>query len=139
MTPSLCSLVRTLTEHRGWIVNASLHKLGDGQLVTGSVNGDVRIWDLRHSHSTKTIEAHSTGMSAMAVHNHAPVIASGSHNQYVKVFNMEGNPLSTIRYHDGFLGQRIGPISAMAFHPHKMLLAAGSTDSIISVFETDQH
>ncbi len=50
---------------------------------------------------------------------------------------MDGQILSTIRYHDGFLGQRIGPVSALAFHPHQMLLAAGSTDSIISLFQTD--
>ena len=37
-----------------------------------------------------------------------------------------------IKYHDGFLGQRIGPVSCLAFHPTKMMLAMGATDSIVS-------
>ena len=84
---------------------------------------------------------------------------SGSHNQFIKVFNLSGETLSTIRYHDGFLGQvsihaggrnvvfilyfwsyfqRIGPVSCLAFHPHKMFLAAGATDSIVSIYAGDR-
>jgi regulator-associated protein of mTOR len=43
-----------------------------------------------------------------------------------------------IRYHDGFLGQRIGPVSCLAFHPTQLTFAAGATDSIISVYSVDQ-
>jgi hypothetical protein len=32
--------------------------------------------------------------------------------------NFNGEELSLIRYHDGFLGQRIGPVSCLAFHPY---------------------
>ena len=46
-------------------------------------------------------------------------------------------PLSMIRYHDDFLGRRIGPISALCFHPHSLILAAASTDSIVSVYSSD--
>ena len=49
---------------------------------------------------------------------------SGSANQMIKVYNMEGMNLSTTRYHDGFMGQRIGPISCIAFHPHRVRLCA---------------
>lgn len=42
---------------------------------------------------------------------------SGSHNRFVKVMSMEERVLNTIKYHDGFMGQRIGPLSAVAFHP----------------------
>ena len=45
-----------------------------------------------------------------------------------------GEEISLIRYHDGFLGQRIGPISALTFHPFKVMLAAGATDSIVSIY-----
>jgi regulator-associated protein of mTOR len=47
----------------------------------------------------------------------------------------DGTEVNLIRYHDGFLGQRIGPISALQFHPYKVLLGAGATDSIISVHD----
>jgi regulatory associated protein of mTOR len=62
----------------------------------------------------------------------------GTSLQQVKVFTNEGLPLSTIKYHDGFLGQRIGPISSLAFHPHQMLMAVGSTDALVSVFTSAQ-
>ena len=106
-------------------------------LITGSVTGEIKFWDLRAMNSSiKTIEAHGKGspMTAMSVHDHAPIIASGSHNQFIKLFNIEGETLDMIRYHEGFLGQRIGPVSFLAFHPHKIFLAAGATDSIISIY-----
>ena len=42
------------------------------------------------------------------------------------------------RYHDGFLGQRIGRVASLAFHQHKMYLAAGFTDNFVSIY-TDRH
>jgi regulator-associated protein of mTOR len=59
---------------------------------------------------------------------------SGSQDQRIKVFNQNGDELSLIRYHDGFLGQRIGPVSALNFHPYHILLAAGATDSLVSIY-----
>ena len=48
------------------------------------------------------------------------VFLSGSASQMIKVYSLGGANLSTIRYHDGFMGQRIGPISCLAFHPHRV-------------------
>ena len=45
---------------------------------------------------------------------------SGSASQMIKVYNLDGGNLSTIRYHEGFMGQRIGPISCLEFHPHRV-------------------
>eukprot|EP00937_MAST-01D_sp_MAST-1D-sp2_P006191 g6191.t1 len=100
--------------------------------------GDVVFWDLRGRTPVQVVEVHRSGapMTALAVHGYAPLFASGSHNQFIKVFDFKGDVLSTIRYHDGFLGQRIGPVSSLAFHPHKPLLAAGATDSIVSIYST---
>lgn len=62
------------------------------------------------------------------------MVACGSQNQRIKLMSFQGNEISTIRYHDGFLGQRIGPVSALAFHPRSAIMAAGATDSIISIY-----
>ena len=40
----------------------------------------------------------------------------------------------THRYHEGFLGQRIGPVLSLAFHPFRMQLAMGAADNVISVY-----
>lgn len=57
------------------------------------------------------------------------------HRLTPQVMKFDGTEVSLIRYHNGFLGQRIGPISALQFHPYRVILGAGATDSIISVYE----
>jgi len=126
------SMIMTLAEHKAWVVGCQLQQ-ETGEVITASVAGDVRFWDLRTANSFRTIDTHGP-LSALAVHERAPVLATGSNHQYIKIYSHEGENLNTIRYHDGFLGQRIGPVSSMTFHPHKLLLAAGSTDSIVSCF-----
>lgn len=43
---------------------------------------------------------------------------SGSMNQFIAVYNANGDVISNIKYYDGFMGQRIGAISCLAFHPY---------------------
>lgn len=46
----------------------------------------------------KTIEVHKSPLTAMALHNCAPIIASGSHKQFIKILTFGGEQLSMIRY-----------------------------------------
>ncbi len=46
--------------------------------------------------------------------------ASGSAQQFIGVLNKSGDVLSNIKYHEGFMGQRIGPVTCLAFHPHRV-------------------
>jgi regulator-associated protein of mTOR len=62
------------------------------------------------------------------------VMAAGSRNQFIKVFDLKGEVTNLIRYHDGFLGTRIGPVSSLAFHPRLLLMAAGASDSVVSIY-----
>ncbi|XP_031551677.1 regulatory-associated protein of mTOR-like [Actinia tenebrosa] len=135
--PPSDSRVMALREHSGWVTSVFLQKGGDGNIISGSVAGDVRFWDPRFSESVKRFETLSN-MTSFEVHHQAKVIASGSANQMIRIYDLEGSSRSTIRYHDGFMGQRIGPVSCMAFHPHRVHLAAGSTDSFISIYSTEK-
>ena len=56
----------------------------------------------------------------MDVHPHAGILAVGSSQQFIGVLSQNGNLLGTIKYHEGFMGHRIGPVSCMAFHPYKV-------------------
>eukprot|EP00005_Dracoamoeba_jomungandri_P001709 CAMPEP_0174254418 /NCGR_PEP_ID=MMETSP0439-20130205/3738_1 /TAXON_ID=0 /ORGANISM="Stereomyxa ramosa, Strain Chinc5" /LENGTH=1175 /DNA_ID=CAMNT_0015335983 /DNA_START=131 /DNA_END=3658 /DNA_ORIENTATION=- len=134
--PNRCNPVVTYAEHKNWVVSIGTIN-GGSQMISGSLSGEVKFWDKRKSGSLKTISIMSSGMTAFAVHPYTPIFASGSQNQKIKVMDFEGNQLNLIRYHEGFLGQRIGPVSCMAFHPCIPVLAAGGTDSIVSVY-TDQ-
>ena len=91
-------------------------------------------------------DGNRSGLSAMALHGHAPLLASGSRHQFIKLFDLSAlrdggggggaRETHTIRYFDGFLGARIGPVSALCFHPSKTMLAVGATDSVLSLFGT---
>lgn len=43
-----------------------------------------------------------------------------SSQQLISVYNTAGDALSHIKYYDGFIGQRIGPVSCLAFHPYRV-------------------
>lgn len=128
--------VATAREHSAWIVSAHLRR-DVPEAITGSVRGSVKFWDLRVLRTYKTLEVHKSPLTALALHNNAPIMATGSHAQFIKILTLGGDQLGgIIKYHDGFLGQRIGPVSCLAFHPVKLMLAAGATDSIVSIYAT---
>jgi regulator-associated protein of mTOR len=133
----LSSHVMTLNEHRSWIVNVFVQTGRDGKIISGSVDGEVRLWDPRFSESVQTIST-TAMLSALDLHPNANIFASGSPQNFIKIYNLSGTALSTIRYHDGFMGQRIGPISCLTFHPYKAYLAAGSTDSYLSIYTLEK-
>ena len=89
--------------------------------------------------TVRQLRAHVAELIAPAAHPAAPLLASGSRNQFVKLFDLSALPqreTHTIRYFDGFLGARIGPVSSLCFHPSKIMLAVGATDSVLSLFST---
>ena len=122
-------------EHGSWIVNTAFTTFGGRpELLSGCISGECKFWDLRLPASLRNLDVQRSPMTAFAVHNRVPLIASGAHAQYLKILDFEGETKNVIRYHEGFLGQRIGAVSCLAFHPHKLLLAAGATDPFISLY-----
>ncbi|CAI5465827.1 unnamed protein product [Closterium sp. Yama58-4] len=110
------------------------------QIISASSSGEIVFLDARNpGQPIRRVEAHKGHLTALSVHRHLPVMATGSSKQLIRVFNMSGDLLSVVRYHNSFLGQRIGPVSALHFHPYKRLLAAGATDSIVSIYAGETH
>ncbi|KAH9602594.1 hypothetical protein KSS87_022001 [Heliosperma pusillum] len=108
------------------------------KIVSASQTGDIQFLDFRNqSDAYLTIDAHRGSLTALAVHRHAPIVASGSAKQLVKVFSLEGDQLGTVRYHPTFMAQKIGPVSCLAFHPFQVMLAAGAADSFVTLYADD--
>ena len=129
------SLASSISERKVRVLEIHRSKCDSHLLVAGHMDGSVKLWDIRRlSQPSRTISCVKGDATAMTVHDFLPLFAVGSQSQKVKVFNFEGEELSMIRYHDGFLGQRIGPLSCLAFHPYRPYLAAGARDSIVSVY-----
>ncbi|MQM11366.1 hypothetical protein Taro_044270 [Colocasia esculenta] len=108
--------------------------LDPGKIVSASQAGDIQFLDIRNHSAYLTIDAHRGSLTALAVHRHAPVIASGSAKQIVKVFSLEGEVLRNIKYYPTFMAQRIGYVTCLTFHPYKVLLAAGAADACVSIY-----
>ena len=90
-------------------------------IVSCSVAGDVRIWDPRFMKSVRSIVASPSSVNACEIHPRSPLLACASPQHAIRVFNLETDEmLNHIRYHDGFMGQRIGPTKSLAFHPYKV-------------------
>jgi WD40 repeat protein len=130
--------VHSMRGHDSWIVGSFLRR-DLPHVLTGSSEGVVKFWDIRNLRAFKqreVVKGSTSPLTAMAVHDKAPIMAVGSRAQFVKLLTYSGEQLGMIRYHDGFLGQRIAPITCLGFHPSKLQFAAGATDSIISVYST---
>ncbi|KAL4030951.1 hypothetical protein IC575_009206 [Cucumis melo] len=111
------------------ISSSSASQVHGGLLAAGFFDGSVKLYDARipellvctmRPHVQKvekvvgigfqpgldsskdrylTIDAHRGSLTALAVHRHAPILASGSAKQLIKVFSLDGDQLGTIRYH----------------------------------------
>ncbi|KAK4392360.1 Regulatory-associated protein of TOR 1 [Sesamum angolense] len=109
--------------------------LEPAKIVSASQAGNIQFLDMRCAKGTYlTIDAHRGSLTALAVHRHAPLIASGSAKQLIKVFNLEGDQLGTIRYYPTFMAQKIGSVSCLTFHSYQVLLAAGAADACVSIY-----
>ncbi|XP_054449253.1 regulatory-associated protein of mTOR [Pteronotus mesoamericanus] len=129
--------VMTYREHTAWVVKASLQRRPEGHIVSVSVNGDVRFFDPRMPESVNTMQI-VKGLTALDIHPQANLIACGSMNQFTAVYSGSGELINSIKYYDGFMGQRVGAISCLAFHPYWPHLAVGSNDYYMSVYSVEK-
>lgn len=172
--------IHTVSRHPGSVVNVHVQRWTpelDGDLISGGVNGDIHVSDTRMLgyrpgvlgqpatvvKSLFAFDKPGIALDALCVHDHAPLFASGSRKQVVRVADFKGGgggttisvgpdgivgekfpvapsvPLhngasvSTLKYHKGFMGHRIGPVTALAFHPHKLMMAVGALNPLVSI------
>ncbi|XP_035515429.1 regulatory-associated protein of mTOR [Morone saxatilis] len=136
-TVSQLCRVMTYREHGAWVVKAHLQKETDGHIISVSVNGDVRFFEPRSPDSINVLQT-VKGLTALDIHPQANLFACGSMNQFIAVYNANGDVISNIKYYDGFMGQRIGAISCLAFHPYWPHLAVGSNDYYMSIYSAEK-
>eukprot|EP00934_Nitzschia_sp_Nitz4_P000653 Nitzschia sp. Nitz4//scaffold89_size161592//100819//108047//NITZ4_002387-RA/size161592-processed-gene-0.198-mRNA-1//1//CDS//3329559643//653//frame0 len=119
------------SEHQSWIVDTAFTTYGGRyELVSGSLKGDLRWWDLRSSRSLRSVEALRGPMTALAVHRQIPVLAAGSADQHFKTVTGEGDFVQMVRSYEGLSGKRLDPVCCMEFHKQKLVLASGGTNSL---------
>jgi regulator-associated protein of mTOR len=138
-------MVKVWREHKQWITNVHMQRGGLRELVSGSRNGEIRLWDLRMDTPFSTFSATRDTLRTLSVHEHAPVFMvyvhlnqiwlsiladfmnRGTNRHEVKTFNVNGTYLSTFEPYSSFLHHnRSSPIASTAFHPHRTLLACAA-------------
>lgn len=76
--PARQCMVGAKTEHSEWILGVHMQRGGTRELISGSSEGTVKLWDIRQEASISTINAEpsDTNMLAFAVHDFSPVFAT---------------------------------------------------------------
>lgn len=89
-------------------------------MVTGCVNGEVRVYDSRKMAVVELVRAPAP-LAAVDVHPLCNLMACGSVNQSISIYDLKGTALNTIKFHEGFMAARIGPVSCLTFHPLRII------------------
>ncbi|XP_053607559.1 regulatory-associated protein of mTOR isoform X2 [Plodia interpunctella] len=105
-------------------------------LITGAADGAVRFYDTRRLSVRHTAQAPAP-LAALDVHPLCSLVACGSVNQCISIYDLSGSQLHSIKFHEGFMGARIGPVSCLTFHPLRCALGVGSKDSTVSVYVSE--
>lgn len=118
------------------IRNVHMQRGGLRELVSGSSDGYVNLWDIRKSEPVLTFTSTEKNIRSIDVHEHAPIITTGS--KTVNIWATSGDMISTLRNpHDNYLSNRTSNyLSSIAFHPHRMMLATNyNQDGHINIYQ----
>lgn len=121
---------------RGSIRNIHMQRGGFRELVSGSSDGFINLWDVRLDEPVVSFDnSPEKSIRSIDVHEHAPIITTGSKN--VNIWTTSGDLISTLRKpHENYLSNRTSNyLSSTSFHPHRMMVATNyNQDSSINVY-----
>lgn len=119
----------------GSIRNVHMQRGGYRELVSGSSDGTVNLWDIRLNDPVLTYNNAEKSIRCIDVHEHAPIITTGS--KVVNFWTTSGDLIHSLKNpHETYLGNRTSNyLSNTAFHPHRMMMATNyNQDSNINVY-----
>ncbi|KAF5352352.1 hypothetical protein D9756_006183 [Leucocoprinus leucothites] len=144
------SIVRTYSDHSAWIQNVRWNAKQGLQLMSASLDGQVKLWDMRGPPlPVKSWHAQPQGLSAFDAHPLAGVFASSSaiqpsnwRAQKIVVHSLnQDDPLSSFHRPTGLSmaplrtlpSPFIPRLGSLVFHPKEMLYGLGQPDGTIRV------
>ncbi len=103
----------------------------DGRiLISGSTDKTVRILEIETGNCINVFHGHRDRVFAVDFNSKQEVLASGSIDNTIKLWNLSGDCLKTITGHENW-------IFSVAFSPDGKLLASGSHDHTIRVWDVE--
>lgn len=120
----------------GSIRHVHMQRGGFRELVSGSSDGYVNLWDIRLKDPVSTFLTNEKSMRCADVHEHAPIISTGSKTAHL--WTTSGDMLTTLKNpHDNYLSNRTSNyLSSISFHPHRMIIATNyNQDGHINIYK----
>ncbi|NJM20963.1 MAG: CHAT domain-containing protein [Richelia sp. SM1_7_0] len=122
--------LKTLKGYSNWVL--SLGFSPDGQTLASSYqDGKVRLWDMQTGQCNSILTGHEKIVSSIAfAPPHLPdcLLASGSDDNTIKLWNPNGECLKTLQGHTDW-------VYSVAFNPQVNILASGSRDRNIKIWD----
>lgn len=112
--------------------NVHMQRGGLRELVSGSANGLVRLWDIRQDSAIESFRPFNKTMTTAYIHEHAPVIACA--DKEVRMYSTSGELITNVS-NNGFISSLNGNarnntyVNTTALHPHRMMLATNYNQS----------
>ncbi|XP_031248266.1 katanin p80 WD40 repeat-containing subunit B1 homolog isoform X3 [Pistacia vera] len=123
-------MVRTLAGHRSNCSSVQFHPFGEF-FASGSMDTNLRIWDIRKKGCIHTYKGHTRGISTIRFTPDGRWVVSGGFDNVVKVWDLTaGKLLHDFKFHEG-------QIRSIDFHPLEFLLATGSADRTVKFWDLE--
>ncbi|TBU58181.1 hypothetical protein BD310DRAFT_879568 [Dichomitus squalens] len=142
------AVVRSYHQHTSWVQNVKWHPTLAGQFLSGSLDGEVKLWDIRGGDSPMQVwDMFPHGLSAFDVHEQTEVFAAtsslttaNSRSQRTDVQSLEtrrGLGSLSINLSIPPARDTTTPFtprtSSLAFHPREMVYGVGFWDGSVRI------
>jgi WD40 repeat protein len=118
------NLQQTIAAHSDWVRCLSFTPDG-ANLVSGSFDKTIKLWQLATGTAIHTLTAHVKGVFALAVSADGRLLASGSWDEVIKLWDLEtGTLLQNLTQHQA-------SVRSLAISPDSNTLISGSFDKTI--------
>jgi WD40 repeat protein len=126
--PGWSATLQTLEGHLSWVCSVAFSPDGQ-QIVSGSGDSTVRVWDACTGAALQTLKGHSSYVNSVAFSPDGQQIVSGSYDSIVRVWDAcTGAALQMLKGHSS-------SVSSVAFSPDGQQIVSGSGDSTVRVWD----
>jgi WD40 repeat protein len=122
---------KTLTGHND-SVRSAVFSLNGSKVISSTINQNLRLWDTDTGNCLGSLLGYpnSNFVQSIAFNPKNSMIAGGSDDQAIRLWNIAGEHIKALKGHEG-------TVLAVAFSPDGSILASGSADETVKLWNVD--